>query len=452
MKFVIFNGSPKGKGSITLQYFYYAKKKNPGHEHVIYNVGRNIKKIEKNEQQFNKIMESVKNADGIIWLFPVYLMHIPSQLKRFIELIFERKAESNFKGKYATTISTSEKFYDHTAHNYLHGMSEDLSLSYQKGLSARMFDLKNEEFQGTLANFMTNFLKICEEKRKLPRIYEPIEHDYSIYKPTNGLKDVPKTENNKVVIVTDVTEENHSLQNMIETFTKFLPNPVEIININDINMRGGCLGCTKCAYENKCFYPDNHNEEFKKMINAKILILAYSLHDRYFSAKVKEWQDRGFFNGHRPMFKDQQQGWLISGPLRKLPSLRQLLEARSEIGRANLAGIVTDEDDPDTVTEMLENLAKTIMWGVENNFTQPKTFLGEGGHKIFRDLIKSFRAVFPQDFKYFKQEKLFDFPKTKYKPLLLLSPFLKIKRFRQWFYGFGNKFLARSMEKIVENA
>ncbi len=35
--------------------------------------------------------------------------------------------------------------------------------------------------------------------------------------------------------------------------------------------------------------------------------------------------------------------WLISGPLAQLPNLRQILEAYTQVQRANLAGIITDE-------------------------------------------------------------------------------------------------------------
>ena len=162
MKFIILNGSPKGNKSITLQYLFYIKKYLPEHEYIIYNVGRKIKKIEKDETFFNEIMESINESDGIIWIYPVYIMLIPSQLKRFIELIFERKGEKNFKNKYATSISTSERFYDHTAHNFIHGISEDLNLRYYKGFSARMFDLMENENRQNLLKFIESYFKQCE--------------------------------------------------------------------------------------------------------------------------------------------------------------------------------------------------------------------------------------------------------------------------------------------------
>ena len=361
MKFIVFNGSPKGSESVTLRYFQFVAKNFPEHQYKIYEIGRKIKRYEKIDN-FNMIINDVESADGVIFLFPVYICFIPSQLKRFLELIIENKAEKAFHKKYATAISTSERFYDYTAHDYLHGMCEDLNMYYYRGFSARMFDLKDEEYQRNLIKFATNYFNYCKEKLIIPKRYYPLKTNYQEYIPPKDLENVPKIKNDKIVIVTNV------------------------INVNEIDMKGGCHGCCKCTYDNVCFYNDEHNERFKEAIDAKVLIYAFTLRDRYFSARVKMFQDRAFFNGHRPMFKDQQQAWIISGPLRQLTNIRQLIDAISQVGRANLSGIVTDENDSDTTTLLLKNLANEIIWSVENNFTRPRTFLGEGGHKIFRDL------------------------------------------------------------------
>jgi hypothetical protein len=49
--------------------------------------------------------------------------------KRFIELLFERCAPESFSGVYAASLSTSIRFYDHLAHEYIQGITEDLGMS-----------------------------------------------------------------------------------------------------------------------------------------------------------------------------------------------------------------------------------------------------------------------------------------------------------------------------------
>jgi len=141
MNIVVLNGSPKGDLSITLQYIRYAAKKYPNSSFQYFPVAQNIKKLEKNEAAFREITDAVKKADAVIWSFPLYFLLVCSQYKRFIELIFERKQEDAFIGKYAVSVSTSVHFFDHTAHNYIHGICDDLQMHYAGGYSAAMYDL-----------------------------------------------------------------------------------------------------------------------------------------------------------------------------------------------------------------------------------------------------------------------------------------------------------------------
>ena len=89
MKITVLNGSPKGNTSITLQLINYIQKKIPGHEYKILNIAQKIKKISKDIEVFDEIIDIVKSSDGVIWSFPLYVMNVCSQYQRFIELIFE---------------------------------------------------------------------------------------------------------------------------------------------------------------------------------------------------------------------------------------------------------------------------------------------------------------------------------------------------------------------------
>ena len=145
MRIVVINGSPKGDMSVTMQYLEYIRRYTPGADFKVFNVGHDIKKIEKKPELFQEIIREIGGSDGILWCFPVYILVIPSQLKRFIELIFEHDAEKVFEDKYATALTTSAHIYDHTAHNYIHAISEDLGMKYVEGFSAEMYDLKKGE-------------------------------------------------------------------------------------------------------------------------------------------------------------------------------------------------------------------------------------------------------------------------------------------------------------------
>ena len=87
-------------------------------------------------------------------------------------------------------------------------------------------------------------------------------------------------------------------------------------------------------------------------------------------------------------------GYIISGPLQQEANLREVLEARSEVGQMYLLDIVTDEyQDNDEVTSLLNNLAQKTMWALQTKPVRPKNFYGTGGMKVFRDLIFIMRVI-----------------------------------------------------------
>ena len=128
MKIIVLNGSPKGPQSVTMQYVSYVAKRHPGHELRVFHVAQRVHGLEKDRRRFEAIIEEIRSADGVLWAFPLYFLLVSSQYKRFIELIWERNAVGAFAGRYAAALSTSINFYDHTAHAYIRGISEDLGI------------------------------------------------------------------------------------------------------------------------------------------------------------------------------------------------------------------------------------------------------------------------------------------------------------------------------------
>ena len=95
---------------------------------------------------------------------------------------------------------------------------------------------------------------------------------------------------------------------------------VGLINLHDLNMKGGCLGCCQCGYDNTCIYNDGYVDFFKsKLVPADIIIMAGSVPDRYLSSTWKQFFDRSFFNGHTPSLKGKQIGFVM-----QVPSTRSL--------------------------------------------------------------------------------------------------------------------------------
>lgn len=157
MKITVLNGSPKGTKSATMHSVFYLQRKFPGHEWKILDIARRIQGIEKNEKTFRDILEDVRTADGVLWGTPVYVTLVPSQYKRFIELVFARGAGEAFRDKPAAVLTTSVHFFDHIAHTYLNAVCDDLGMRFQGAFSPDMYDLLKRRERVRLEIFGEDF-------------------------------------------------------------------------------------------------------------------------------------------------------------------------------------------------------------------------------------------------------------------------------------------------------
>jgi multimeric flavodoxin WrbA len=241
---------------------------------------------------------------------------------------------------------------------------------------------------------------------------------------------------------------------MVETFKNSLDN-VEYFNLNDIDIKGSCLGCLQCGYDNVCVYEgkDDFIDFYNELKDFDAIIFAGTIKDRYLSSKWKEFFDRGFFNTHIPIFKDKQLGFIISGSLNQNSNLREIMDGYSQWQHANLVDFVTDEsEDSSEIDIALQSLARQVIRSASSNYVKPSTFLGVGGMKIFRDAVYGrLRFPFQADHKYYSENGLYDFPQKDWKIraqnklIILIS---KIPRIRKEIY---QKKIKNEMIKSFEN-
>jgi len=457
MKIVVLNGSPKGHVSVTMQYVNLIQKKFPHHELRIFNVASQIKKIEKDETAFQEIMDEVRSAGGVLWAFPLYVFLVSSQYKRFIELLWERNGADAFRDKYAATLSTSIHFFDHTAHNYIRAICDDLDMRFAGAFSAEMHDLLKEKERERLVRFAETFFQSIETNLTTLKAFRPLTFEKFDYTPGSN-EDRIKT-NKKVVILTDCTDFQSNLGRMIERFKNCFSNEIEVISLYDIDIKGGCLGCIQCGYDYTCTYTGK--DEFiefydTKLKPANMLIFAGTIQDRYLSSRWKLFFDRGFYNNHTPSLIGKQIGFIVSGPLSQLPNLRQILEAYVEWQQANLVDFVTDEyGNSPQIDASLQSFAKRLTSFSEMDYVKPKTFLGVGGMKIFRDDVwGKLRFPFQADHRFYKKHGLYDFPQRDYKTRIMVAILMlltKIPKIRKEIYRKRMKEeMIKPLQRIVQ--
>ncbi len=441
MKIMVLNGSPKGKQSVTLQYVNFIQKKFPDHEFEIEDISKQIKGIEREEKNFSRIIDKIKQADAVIWAVPLYVFLVPSQYKRFIELIFERNCAGAFKGKYTAVITTSIHFYDHTAHNYMRAICEDLQMKYADYFSAHMYDLFKKKNQKKLIAFADDLFKSVENRLPVNILFPPVRKSGFQYKP-GEVKIRISTKGKKVLVLTDNSNPGSNLYKMVSRFKECFTDEIEEVNIFDIDIKGGCLGCLQCGYDNRCLYTgkDEYNEFFESKVKAAhIIVYAGEIKDRFLSARWKMFIDRSFYNNHTPVLTDKQFIYIISGPLSQIPDIRQIFEAWSQIQNGNLIDFISDEyGNSSGIDGIIEATAAKAIRYSENKIVREKTFLGVGGMKIFRDDIYGpLRFPFFADYRAYKKLGIFSFPhrRLKYRVRNFIFALLaKIPKIREEIY------------------
>jgi len=419
MKFAVLNGSPKGDISVTLQYVRYLEKVYPEHDYVIHHVAQKIRALEKKDEAFDEVIDSIRGADGVIWSFPLYFLLVHAGLKRFIELVGERGVGDAFSGKYAAGISTSIHFFDNTAHTYIHGVSEDLGMQYVSSFSPHMTDLLDEEGRKKLQFFAEGLFDAVERGAAIPRRNQPITPVSLAYTP-GAVGESVSTGDKRVVVVTDAHPGKDNLNGMIQRLTGALSGEVDVLNLNDVDIKGDCRGCIQCGYDYTCAYEgkDGFIDFYRdKVMTADAVIFAGSIRDRYFSADIKRMFDRMFFNTHTSRLPQKQVGFLVSGPLSQLPNLREIMDGFFQVEESNLVDMVSDEyADSETLDVVIDDFARNVIRAADAGYVRPLDFLGVGGKKIFRDdIFMGLKFPFQADHRHYKKNGYYDFPQKNYK-------------------------------------
>lgn len=402
MNVLVINGSPKGSNSVTYQTIRFLQKKFPKDEFAVIHAGARISQL---EQDMSEVCDMAKWAEIILFAYPVYTFIAPSQLHRFISLLKEQQID--LKGKYAVQITTSKHFYDVTAHRYIEDNCKDMGMKVLRGFSEDMSDLLSKMGQLQIITYW-NFIKHIIEKES--SIFEE-------EKDRTAIKD--KNKKYHIVIVTDCEKENERLRRLIIDFRKALPYASHVVNLQDFNFKGGCLGCFNCAADGTCIYNDGFDKLLRKKIqHADSIVYAFSIKDHSMGALFKTYDDRQFCNGHRMVTMGKPTAYIVDGEFSQEENLQMILEGRSQVGGNFLAGIATNEgvgaDSP-------QSCADKLAYALDHRIKLNENFYGVGGKKIFRDLVYEMQGMMQADHRFYRKYHLYDFPQKKAGTILFMK-------------------------------
>ena len=185
---------------------------------------------------------------------------------------------------------------------------------------------------------------------------------------------------------------------------------------------------------------------------ADAVVYAFTIKDHSMGYRFKLYDDRQFCNGHRTVTMGKPVGYLVDGPLSEEENLRTLIEARAQVGGNFLAGVVSDETDPDRETD---RMVRTLVYAVRNRYNPPKNFYGIGGLKIFRDLIFEMQGLMKEDHRFYKEHGFYDFPqrrKGRIAGMYLVSAMMNNEKIRKKIGISMTDGMMMSYNKVIEKA
>ncbi len=447
MKILVINGSPKGQYSVTLQTVLYLEKLHPEHTFEVLHAGQRIKMLEKD---FAPAAEAIGQADLLLFAYPVYTFIAPYQLHRFIELM--KESGVSVSGKFAAQVSTSKHFYDVTAHQYIKDNCQDMGMKYVGGLSADMDDLLCDKGRKEAEDFL-DFVSFCVEQDSYEAFPESLPAAAHVQVTSLDVEAGDQEKNGDVVILTNCEESDRQLQNMIARFQAVLPRRSRVVNIREYPFRGGCLGCFHCAVSGKCVYTDGFDEFLRNDIQkADAIVCAFTIKDHSMGASFKLYDDRQFCNGHRTVTMGMPVGYLISGDYSREFNLQMIIEGRAQVGSNFLAGVATDEKDPDGE---IDRMAQLLCYALDHKYVPPQNFYGIGGMKIFRDLIWLMQGMMKADHRFYKAHGQYDFPQKKRGTMLkmyLVGALISSPKIKAKMGNAMNEGMIAPYKKVLERA
>jgi len=400
------------------------------------------------EKDFSPAAAVVEQADLLLFSYPVYTFIAPCQLHRFIELL--KNSGINLQGKYASQLSTSKHFYDITAHNYIRDNCLDMGLKYIRGLSADMDDLLCQQGRKEACEFLEY---VCWSVENDHYEVQTQPQPQPAHKPVEVPADRGEKKTGDVVIVTDCSSQDSQLAAMIERFRRVLPLHTRVVNIGEYPFDGGCLGCFNCAVSGKCIYKDGFDSYLRDTIqSAQSIVYAFTIRDHSMGARFKMYDDRQFCNGHRTVTMGMPMGYLVSGDYNSEFNLQMILEGRAQVGGNFLAGVATDQTDPNGE---IDRMAANLCYALQKQYVPPRNFYGIGGMKVFRDLIWLMQGMMKADHRFYKAHGQYDFPQKQWPTMLkmyLVGALISNPKLKSKMGNKMNEGMLMPYKKVLEQA
>lgn len=376
MKITVFNSSPKGNTSITLQVIKYLEKVYKQDNFQIYNVGNGIVTEE--------LEKAIQDCDLIIEASSIFHFSVHAQMMGFFEQL---KNKGLLQNKKVTYILTSMKLGDEIAIGYVEQVVKSSGGSMLLPISLLDEDILNTVGQATVCHWY-NYIRDCVEN--------------SIIKITSDV----------TVSIVDVGEYDTSIVRIIQQLEKQYTHygvKVKKIDLRDYVIKP-CTACYFCYSGRNCCIQDAHKTSCEDIYtNSNLILFVGKIKYGMYSQIYKTWLDRHVQWGRTPLDAGYFVGNIVETSnivdyndiayFKEHSKMYTQFSGDCELGVLELNVKETDESIVNKeVGKYVENSLRMFI----NDMYPLKTGIGTRVYKSFNDLVYYLQKLAPYDYEYFK--------------------------------------------------
>ena len=310
MKILVLGGSPKGETSVTMQYVRWIAENLPNHEVRTLQIASRIGALERDDGKFAQAIEAVNGGRrGTVGLPPL-------RVHGLLAVQALHRADLGARGRRAPSrASTPPRSRPRSISSTIRrtstsARSPKTSAWPLPAPSRRRWTICGRASAGGSSSSSPR-ASPRQPRRRLP--HAPAERSPADARAAPRLRPRRRRDRGrdagseaggkKILVLVDYPE--LAVGAMARRFAGAVSargTKVEILALEEMGMKGGCLGCLKCGQANRCAYEgkDGFIDAFRsKVQTADLLVFAGTTRDRALSARWKAFLDRAFFNTHQ---------------------------------------------------------------------------------------------------------------------------------------------------------
>ena len=362
MKIVFIAGSNRGKESASIKpaLAWMNSRKNRFRFEIL-EVGKYIKVLSEDKAFFDSYLQAMNTSDAVIWLIPVRNLLPSFEICAFIHLINQNNAGSLLKNKHTTAVMTSFFFASDDAEAYLAGACQSWEMNWFAAFHCRP-EKRNSKNDLPAIRFLDAFIEKKEKNISAPQFYVIIQSRFLPYRPV-AFRPVKKRTDSKakILLITATPPEETNLPQMIETWEKSFPLPIEKVNLSELPLCFPCAGKCGCFETRFCGFESDSIGKIllPKYKSADVVIFAADVRFGILPPLFKLFFDRIFIPARFDRQKKKRTVWLLSGNLKNRSPLQKYIRTKSILHGEEVIGIANDgNESAKQITDALFALAQ----------------------------------------------------------------------------------------------